>query len=174
VRTRDEQATETKMQLDIFEHSREVMLRNDVIAALERRDGASARVALGRLEQECPLDESLPALRNLAEAIDGRTGEQFEEHLALTRARQVVEGALLPAAQRVFGSEGGTTWVRPLWEDLALRAEALPFRAEHAQDHAAPLWLRAGNWKAAAQAIAAEHAIMGMHEVLSARTKGVS
>jgi hypothetical protein len=38
-----------------------------------------------------------------------------------------------------------------LWEDLALPAQAPPFRTESAQDHAAPLWLGAGNWGAVAQ-----------------------
>src|SRR5205085_10397837 len=46
-------------------------------------------------------------------------------------------------------------WLAPLWQDLALRAEAVPFRADSAQDHAAPLWLAAGNWKAAAQVVGA-------------------
>ena len=48
------------MQLDIFEHSRDVMLRNDVISALERHDAAAARAACDLLAQECPADESLP------------------------------------------------------------------------------------------------------------------
>ena len=31
------------MQLDIFSHSRDVMLRNDVVAALERRDASQIK-----------------------------------------------------------------------------------------------------------------------------------
>lgn len=38
------------MQLDIFEHGREVMLRNDAVDALERRDASAARQACDRLD----------------------------------------------------------------------------------------------------------------------------
>jgi len=141
------------MQLDIFENSRDVMLRNDVIHALEQRDAAVARDACDRLAQEYPADESLTALRALVEELGGTARNSFGSQLALRQARQAVE-ELQPMAQRIFGPEGGMKWLTPLWEDLALRAEVLPFKADSAQDHAASLWLRAGNWKAAAQAVA--------------------
>jgi hypothetical protein len=44
--------------------------------------------------------------------------------------------------------------LQPLWRDLARRAATLEFRAEHAEVHAAPLWLRAGDPAAAADAAA--------------------
>lgn len=141
------------MQLDIFEHSRDVMLRNDVVHALEQRDAAAARAAWSRLEQEYPADDTLISLRALADGLDAVGGKPFDDHHALGQARLAVE-ALQPIAQSVFGLEGGTQWMVPLWEDLARRAEALPFRADSAQDHAAVLWLRAGNCQAAAQAVA--------------------
>lgn len=141
------------MQLDIFENSRDVMLRNDVIHALEQRDAAAARGACDRLAQEYPADESLTALRALVVGLGGPARNPFASHLALRQARQAVE-QLQPVAQRIFGLQGGMKWLAPLWEGLALRAEALPFRADSAQDHAAWLWLRAGNWQAAAQAAA--------------------
>src|SRR5258705_1283367 len=59
------------MQLDIFEHSREVMLRNDAARALERRDASAALQACERLAQEFPADESLPGLRVLTGYIEG-------------------------------------------------------------------------------------------------------
>jgi len=142
------------MQLDIFENSRDVMLRNDVIHALEQRDAAAARNACDRLAREYPADESLTPLRALAEGLGDTVRHPFGEHLALGQARQAVE-ELQPAAHRIFGVEGAMKWLAPLWEDLALRAEALPFRADSTQDHAASLWLRAGNWKATAQAVTA-------------------
>jgi hypothetical protein len=140
------------MQLDIFENSRDVMLRNDVVHALEQRDAAAARDACDRLAQECPADESLTALRPLVDAL-GSTRYPFGTHSALGQARQAVE-QLQPMAQRIFGLEGGMKWLAPLWEEMAVRAEVIPFRADSGQDHAASLWLRARNWKAAAQAIA--------------------
>jgi hypothetical protein len=140
------------MQLDIFEHSREVMLRNDVVHALERRDAPAALAACDRLAQDYPVDDSLTDLRLLADRLAATAGDPFCDHLALQQARQAVE-ALVPAVERVFGVEAGTKWLAALWEGLALRAEALPFLADSAQDHAASLWLRARNWKAAAQAV---------------------
>ena len=46
-------------QLDIFAHSRDVMLRNDVLQALERRDAASARAAWRALAAEFDADLAL-------------------------------------------------------------------------------------------------------------------
>ncbi len=142
------------MQLDIFEHSRDVMLRNDVINALERHAVVAARAACDRLAQECPADESLPALRALLDGLECTDGRSIGDHAVLRQARQAIE-AMQPPAERVFGPQAATRWLAPLWEDLAFRAEAVPFRADSAQDHAAPLWLSAGNWKAAAQAVGA-------------------
>jgi hypothetical protein len=39
------------VQLDIFDHSHDVMLRNDVIGALQRLDAAAVRTALQRLDR---------------------------------------------------------------------------------------------------------------------------
>lgn len=44
------------MQLDIFSDSRDVMLRNDVLSALQRYDAAGARRALQALANEYPDD----------------------------------------------------------------------------------------------------------------------
>lgn len=59
------------MQLDIFEHSQGVMLRNDVVHALERRDGPAARVAWDTLAREYPVDECLTSLLVLVKAVEG-------------------------------------------------------------------------------------------------------
>ena len=50
------------MQLDIFEHSRDVMLKNDVVGALERRDATGARSQRTALFREYP---DSPCLRDL-------------------------------------------------------------------------------------------------------------
>jgi hypothetical protein len=57
-----------------------------------------------------------------------------------------------PAARRLFGDARRPCWVAPLWQDLARRSAALPFRADSSEEHAAALWLRAGDWVAAADA----------------------
>ena len=142
------------MQLDIFEDSRDVMLRNDVAHALERRDASAALQACERLAREYPADESLPALRVLAGYLGtGDVGEAFRDHEALREARQLLQETIRPAAQRVFGEAGAPAWLAESWRQLARRAVSLAFDARDPQGHAAPMWLRAGNWESAAQAV---------------------
>lgn len=143
------------MQLDIFENSRDVMLRNDVAHALEQRDAATARAAWETLAKEYPQDERLPALRVLTEAVAGRSQTVFRDHEALRHARLTLQDEVQPAALRTFGDKDAAAWLRLSWKELAQRAAPLAFRAEHSEDHAAPLWLRAGDCKAAADAVAA-------------------
>jgi hypothetical protein len=71
------------MQLDIFENSRDVMLRNDVVHALEQRDAGTAGAALEILANEYPQDEYLSVLRVLTEAVAGRSQRAFPDHDAL-------------------------------------------------------------------------------------------
>lgn len=140
------------MQFDIFEHSRDVMLRNDVVHALERRDGAAAHVAWETLAREYPADESLPALLALNVAIERSGQPAFRDHDALHHALLALQDNILPAALLIFGDKAANTWLGPLWRELARRAASLAFRADHGEAHAAPLWLRAGDWNAAAEA----------------------
>lgn len=141
------------MQLDIFEHSRDVMLRNDVVHALEKRDEAVARASWQALATEFPHDPSLPALLVLAGAIEARSQTAFLDHDALRQARQAVENDVQPAALCTFGEKGSAAWLCPLWQELAQRAAPLAFRADRGEDHSAALWLRAENWKAAVDAV---------------------
>lgn len=142
------------MQLDIFVNSRDIMLRNDVIHALEQRDAMAARSAWEILSVEYPQDEYLAALHLLTEAVAGTRLTAFGDHDALSHARQALQDTIEPAARRVFGEQAAAAWLRLSWQALAQHAIPLAFRADHSGDHAAPLWLRAGNWKAAADAVA--------------------
>lgn len=142
------------MQLDIFEHSSEVMLRNDAAHALERRDAPAARAACEQLAREYPLDPSLPALQLLAEAVEPGDRGAFADHQALRAAREAMLESIVPAALQTFGDSAAARWLVPLWRDLAQRAAPLAFKPEHGLEHAAPLWLHAGNWNAAVQAVA--------------------
>lgn len=142
------------MQLDIFEHSRDVMLRNDVLHALQAHDAATARAAWHRFTAELPRDDTLPILDVLITALERR------DHTALTDARsaqaalQQLRDHIEPTARRLLGDAAGASWLLPLWRQLAQRCTRLPFRADDAAVHAAPLWLMAGDWPAAAQAVA--------------------
>lgn len=143
------------MQFDIFEHSRDVMLRNDVVHALELRDAAMARAASETLAAEYPHDPLLPALLVLAEAVQASSQTAFRDHDALRHARQEVEDDIRPAALRTFGEKDAAAWLCPLWQELAQRAAPLAFRPDSSEEHAAPLRLRAGDWQAAVDAVAA-------------------
>lgn len=148
------------MQLDIFDHSRDVMLRNDVVHALEARDAARARAAWQALLAEYPQDALAPDLQTLAEALATLDPAPFHGHADMLRASQAQQDQLRPAALRVLG-EGTAAWLRPFWANLAARAARLPYRADGAADgadgasHAAALWLQAQDWKAARDAVAA-------------------
>ena len=61
------------MQLDIFEHSRDVMLRNDATLALERRNAVAVLSAIQVLGEEYPDDKLIPDLNVLSAAIEGGT-----------------------------------------------------------------------------------------------------
>lgn len=141
------------MQLDIFDHSRDVMLRNDIIGALARRDASEARVSWQILSEDFPTDDALPAFAVLVGAVERRAAVGFVDHDAVAEARCVLNDKVAPAAERVFGHQAGANWMVPLWRNAALSAAPLAFRSDHSEDHAAPLWLQAGDWQAAADAV---------------------
>jgi hypothetical protein len=142
-------------QLDIFEDSRDVMLRNDLLHALSRRDAAAARSAWRLFADEYPRDPVLAQLAVLVAAIEAPRPRPFVAGSELHAARKVLVMDIEPAARRAFGAATGQSWARPLWADLARAAARLTFDAASPQDHAAPLWLHAGDARAARQAVAA-------------------
>jgi len=142
------------MQLDIFEHSRDVMLRNDALQALQQRDAAAARVAAQRLAEGFPADVALDELALLCAALEAPVSPSFTWHDDATAALCNLRDQVAPAATRLFGSTDGAAWCSPLWRRLAERAAPLGFSAEHEHSHAASLWLQAGDAGAAADAVA--------------------
>jgi hypothetical protein len=82
-------------QLDIFADSRDVMLRNDVLEALQRRVVVSARTAVKRLASEYPDDGALPAMSMLVRELDRRATERFADHGALAIARRQLEDEVI-------------------------------------------------------------------------------
>jgi len=142
------------MQLDIFEHSRDVMLRNDVLHALQSRDAAAARAAWHRFAAELPHDDTLPTLDVLITALQQRDDDAIADTRSAKDALQQLREHVEPAARRLLGDAAATSWLLPLWRQLAQRCARLTFRADDSAVHAAPLWLVAGDWAAAAQAVA--------------------
>ena len=141
-------------QLDIFADSRDVMLRNDLAAAVERRDAAAGRRALDELAEGYPADHLLAPARALMATLAGH--EQGVAALpldadSLAAARQHLSAHIVPAAEAVLGRRTGHAWLAPLWRDLAERAAHLPWSGASPDLHAAPLWLAAGAWTQAAE-----------------------
>lgn len=141
------------MQLDIFNDSRDVMLRNDILSALQRYDAAGARRALQALVNEYPDDVAQVYFGSIVNALEGRSTVPFDRHEAALQARQSLSHEIQPAVAHVFPRQSGATWLAPLWAELAGRAAALPFRPDHAEVHAAPLFLLAARWADASDAI---------------------
>ena len=131
------------MQLDIFEHSRDVTLRNAVIDALTDRNVAATMAAIDDLVSEYPDDSMLPAFNLLAERLALRVVGSLNRVSTgdVLRATENVTAA----AQRVFGTDADS-WLSPFWVELATAAAALPFDPRNETLHAAPLLLRAGKW----------------------------
>jgi hypothetical protein len=140
-------------QLDIFADSRDVMLRNDVLEQLQRRDGVAARAALELLAAEYPDDGLLSAMTVLVRELEHGLTAPIADHAALATARRHLEDEVVPAARRVLHAPTIHTWLAPCWRSLAQRAKALAFSGADADSHAAPLWLLAGDRAAASEAV---------------------
>ena len=146
------------MQLDIFDDGREVMLANDAVQALAARNVRASKAACKRLAQGFPAHHALAALFTLAgyiEESEATRHHAFSDHEMLREARRVLDDVIAPAARRSFGEPDAIPWLGASWRSLAQRAGSLAFNGRRPQDHAAALWLRAGCWETAAQAVAA-------------------
>lgn len=132
------------MQLDIFEHSRDVVLRNAAIDALRQRDAAACERAAATLAAEYGADPLLPAFGVLCEKLRSPVAGRLAREAAIA-ILQETEGAVSAAAHRVFGRDAHA-WLAPLWVELAAAIADYPFDSGHEALHAAPLLLRAGHW----------------------------
>jgi hypothetical protein len=139
-------------QLDLFVHSPDLMLRNDVIHALEQRAPVAARRALQALAQAFPGDAALASLDCLTGVLETPHPEPLQSHREVAAARQALEQDITRCAREALGP-GAPTWLRPLWAALAERGTKLPFQADQAQHHSAALWLQGGYWTEAALAV---------------------
>ena len=140
-------------QLDIFADSHDVMLRNDVLRALERRNALAARAAWQALASAYAQDASLAALDLLAETLEADDTAPLPDHEAVRQARHHLTREVTAAARQALGEGAAAAWLQPLWQRLAERAARLPFDATRADDHAAALWLQGAHWTRAAEAV---------------------
>ena len=161
-------ATTSTPQLDLFEHSRDTMLHNDVLDALVRRQPGAASTALQALAATTPGHVALAPLGLMIQALvdlSANAATPIHQHGTLAQARAQLQQALAPAASAMLGTGAATTWLQPLWRALALRADKLPFDAHQPDAHAAALWLLAGGMDDAANAVQALQAIPSWRRV---------
>ena len=141
------------MQLDLFMDGREVMLQNDVIAALHARDANAGRGALAALSTEFPAHETIAALSLLLDALTTPVAP-IVSHAAAADALNYMQTAVVSAARRVLGEHAANPWLSPLWCALADAAAGLTFNAHTPQHHRAYLLLQSGQWVMAETEIA--------------------
>jgi hypothetical protein len=142
------------MQFDLFEYNRDTGMRYDVLVALEEFDAPAARRALVTLVAAFPQDAALPGLRDLIEVVAQKSDALFATHAAAAQVRQRLAG-IESTALLMFEPANGRRWLARLWRETAVRATRLPFLAAESEHHAAPLFLQAGDWQAAMDAVAA-------------------
>ena len=146
-------------QLDLFEHSQDTMLRNDVLDALQRRDTRAAQSARQALADLAPQHAALAPLAVLVDTLAAATDLPFSQPGAAAQASAHLLQTVTPAALVQFGAAAAARWLAPCWRQLAERASPLPYRPAQPDDHAAALWLRVGD---AAAARAATQAVAGI------------
>ena len=139
------------IQLDIFEHSRDVILRNAAIDALRKRDSGVCARAIAALAAEYGADPLLPFLRLLCDKLHSPVPDPLAREAAIA-ILQETEGAAAAAADAVFG-KSAQSWLSPLWSELAAAIADYPFDSGYEALHAAPLLLRAERWAEAAACI---------------------
>ena len=106
------------MQHDIFQHSRAVMLRNELARALQRRDAQAAESAWKALATEYPQDAALADASTLRDSLSYFDAAPFAP-AQVQQAREAVEKQIAPAAKRQFGDAAADPWLSALWASLA-------------------------------------------------------
>lgn len=140
------------MQLDLFSHSRDVMLRNDLIDALKSRHIDACKQALNALATECPDDVTLAPAAHLISTL-ATEFTPFANHDAATRIITAIEHETKTHAVAVLGVAQAPQWLRPIRQAIARAAEQLAYRADLAETHPGFLYLRTNDWAAAEQHI---------------------
>jgi hypothetical protein len=139
-------------QLDLFAHSRTVMLLNDLIDSVLERDAAGVRKLLELLGAEAPGHPALYSFGALREALEcwpastDRPGDT-------ARIVDWLDSEVARAAASALGS-AASTFMRSLWHELAVAVAAQPYDPTHPRSHFAYCYLRAGDAQAALQALA--------------------
>ena len=144
-------------QLDLFDDSGDVALRNDLAQALLGGDPVAAQGIAARLQAEFGADPVLAPAATLIEHQRWRQSLAAESPLDVARvldARHRLDGPVARAAAAAFGAPEAATWLDDQWRWLAGRAQGIGWHPAHAEAHAAALCLRGQAWPQAAAAVA--------------------
>ena len=142
-------------QLDIFDDSRDVALRNDLAQALLDGDPLAARRIADTLQAEFGAD---PVLAPAAALIEH---QHWRQSLAASGPLDVatvldtchrLESTVALAATAVFGAQEAAAWLGLQWRWLAGQARGIGWHPTQAEAHAAALYLRGRAWPLAAEA----------------------
>jgi hypothetical protein len=139
------------MQLDLFLDSHEVVLANEVAAALLARDTLRAAAKVGDLEHEGPDYPALPALKVMASALSGWDPPAVEA-AAIARRVAWLEQDVVPAATAALGSSA-PAFLLPFLHELAEAARGLAYDSRYPDAHRARLCLLAGDHSGAEEAV---------------------
>lgn len=137
-------------QLDLFVHSRVVVLANDIIAALLARDAVRAAECLDRFRAEEPGHRVRKALETLCHML-AEWPLPSANPAEIAEAIRRLEADTHPAALAAIGDKAAQ-FMRPFWCDLAQAAKPHAYDAAFPQSYSAPLHLRGGDAEAAAAA----------------------
>ena len=140
------------MQLDLFSHGRDVMLQNDVAAALRKRNLEGARKALESFTAEFPHHETISLATTLLATLASPAKPSLNRAEVAARICEI-DAALVPAAERIFGRDEAPKWLSPVWSSLANAATRWSFDPGYPSAHAGSLYLRSSDWAAAEQHI---------------------
>jgi hypothetical protein len=142
------------MQLDLFTHGHDVMLQNDVIAALRERNAERGQKALERFAAEFSDRETIVPLKTLLATLLAAPARPTADRDGIAARIREIDAVVAPAAERVFGRAEAANWLSPVWLSLANAAAGLTFYPECPRVHAASLFLQSGDWAAAEAQIA--------------------
>lgn len=139
-------------QLDLFAHSRAVMLLNDLGNSVLERDAVRVRKLLELLGAEAPGHPALNAFGALGKALE-RWPAHTTEPGETASVVEWLDSEVARAAASALGA-AAPSFMRSLWRELAAAVAGQPYDATHPRSHFAYCYLRAGDARAALQAVA--------------------
>ena len=138
------------VQLDLFLDSRAVVLANEVVRAIDERDGVRATRYARELRAEAADYRTLWSLEILARALT-EWQRPPRDATSILSAVALLEDVIAPAARDAFVGRANDV-LTPFFRDLAEASRGLAYEPSHAKAHCAWLLLRCGDWEHAEEA----------------------